>query len=58
MFHVCVGCAVVSVRCKLVVTCWERGDLLAAVFVVFCQLPKCVLVNTRIEGEVDSVKLI
>ena len=28
-------CAEVSVPCSLVVTCWERADLLAVVFVVF-----------------------
>ena len=39
MFHVGVCCAVVFIPCSLVVTCWERADLLAAVFVVFC----CVL---------------
>ena len=37
MFHAGVGCAV---PISLVVTCWERADLLAAVFVVFCHFPK------------------
>ena len=32
-------CAVVSVPCSHVVTCWERADLLAVVCVVF----SCVL---------------
>ena len=36
MLNVGVCCAVVSVPCSLVVTCWERADLLAVVFVVFC----------------------
>ena len=43
VLHVGVCCAVVSVPCGLVVTCWERADLLAVVFVVFCHFPKCVL---------------
>ena len=45
MLHVGVCCAVVSVPCSLVVTCWERADLLAVVFVVFCQFSKCIQVN-------------
>ena len=36
---------IVSVPCSLVVTCWERADLLAVVFVVFCYFPKCVLIH-------------
>ena len=39
MLHVGVCCAVVSVPCSLVVTCWERIDLLAVVFVVFVTFP-------------------
>ena len=39
MLHVGVCCAVVSVPCSLAVTCWERADLLAAIFVMF----SCVL---------------
>ena len=35
MLHVGVCCAVVSVPCCLVVTCWERVDLLAVEYVVF-----------------------
>ena len=54
----CVCCAVVSVPCGLVVTCLERADLLAVVFVVFCHFPKCVLVNIRIKGAVGAVKLV
>ena len=52
--NVVVCCAVVSVPCSLVVTCWERAYLLAVVFVVFCHFPKCV----RIKGEVGAVKLV
>ena len=58
MLHVGVCCAVVSVPCSLVVTCWERADLLAVVFVVFCLFPKCVMVHIRIKGEVGAVKLV
>ena len=58
MLHVCVCYAVVSVPCSLVVTCWERADLLAVVFVEFCHFPKCGLVHIRIEGEVGVVKLV
>ena len=49
-------CAVMSVPCSLVVTCWERAALFAVVFVVFCHFPKCVLVHIRIKGEVGAVK--
>ena len=45
MLHTGVCCAVLSVPCRLVVTCCERADLLAVVFVVFCHFPKCVLVH-------------
>ena len=45
LLHAGVCCAVLSVPCSLVVTCWERDDLLAVVFVVFCHFPKCVLVH-------------
>ena len=58
MLHVGVCCAVDSVPCSLVVTCWERADLLAVVFVVFCHFPKRVLVQIRIKGEVGAVKLV
>ena len=58
MLHVGVCCALVSVPCSLVVTCWERADLLAAVFVVFCHFPKYVLVHLRIKGEIGAVKLV
>ena len=37
---------------SLVVTCWERADLLAALCFVVCHFPKCVLVHIRIKGEV------
>ena len=39
MLHVGVCRVVVSVPCSLVVTCWERADLLAVVFVVFDTFP-------------------
>ena len=39
LLHVGVCLAVVSVPCSLVVTCWERADLLAVVFVVFVTFP-------------------
>ena len=58
MFYVYVCDAVVSVPCSLVVTCWERADLLAVVFVEFCHFPKCALVHIRIKGEVGAVKLV
>ena len=51
-------CAVVSVSCNLVVTCWEKADLLAVMFVVFCHFPKCVLVHNRVKGEVGALKLV
>ena len=56
--HVGVCCAAVSVLCSLLVTCWERADLLAVVFVVFYHFPKCVLVHIRIKGEVGAIKLV
>ena len=58
MFHAGMCCAMVSVTCSLVVTYWERADLLAVVFVVFCHFPKCVLVHIKIKGEVGAVKLV
>ena len=58
MIHVCVCNAVVSVPCSLVVTCWERADLLDVVFVEFCHFPKCVLVHIRNKGESGAVKLV
>ena len=36
---VCVFCNVMYVLCSLVVTCWERSDLLAVVCVVFVTFP-------------------
>ena len=56
--HVGVCCAVLSVPCGLVVTCLERADLLAVIFVVFFHFPKCVLVHIRIKGEFGAVKLV
>ena len=56
--HAGVCCVVLSVPCGLVVTCWERADLLAVIFVVFFHFPKCVLVHIRIKGEFAAVKLV
>ena len=58
MLHVGVCCNVESVLCSFAVTCWERADLLAVVFVVFCHFPKCVLVHIRNKGEFGAVKLV
>ena len=59
MFHAGVCCAVVSVPCSLVVTCWKRAELLAVVFVVgFLTFPKSVLVHIRIKSEDVAVKLV
>ena len=41
-----------SVPCSIVVTCWERADLLAVVFVVLCYFLQCVLVHIRFKTEV------
>ena len=35
MFHICLYYAVLSVPSSLVVTCWERADLLALLCVIF-----------------------
>ena len=58
MLHGGVCYAILSVPCCFVVTCWERADLLAVVFVVFCHFPKCVLFHSRIKGEVGAVNLV
>ena len=58
MLHVDVCHAVASVPCNLVVTGWERADLLAIVCVVFCHFPKCVLVYIRIKGDVCALTLV
>ena len=58
MLHVDMCCAVASVPCSLVVTYWERADLLADDCVVFCHFPKCVLVYIKSKGEVGAVKLV
>ena len=39
MSHVCLYHAVLSVPCSLVVTCWERADLLALFCFVLCHFP-------------------
>ena len=57
MLDIGVCCAAMSVSCNRVVTCWERADLLAVMFVVFCHFSKCLLVHIRIKGEVGAVKL-
>ena len=54
MFHVCLCYAVLSVLCSLVVTCWERADLLA--LLCLCHFPICALIHIRTKGEVGTVK--
>ena len=51
--YVC--CAVESVPYSLVVTCWEKADLLA---VVFCYFPKYFLVHIRIKGQVGALEMV
>ena len=41
MFHVCLYYTVMPVHCSLVITCWERADLLALWRVMF----RCVFVT-------------
>ena len=43
MFHVCLFYAVLStsITCNLVMTCWERADLLALLCVVFSCVLSC-----------------
>ena len=48
----------VFVPCSPVVTCWERADLFAVVFVVVCHFPNCAMVHIRINSEVGDVKLV
>ena len=55
---VCVVLSCFFLPYSLVVTCWERADLLAVVFVAFCHFPKYFLVHIRIKGEVGAVKLV
>ena len=46
LFMSCVCNAIASVHCCLVVTCWERTDLLALVCDVYCvfvTFPFCIL---------------
>ena len=45
MLRVGVCSAVVSVPCSILVTCWERADLLAVVFVVFCHFPNVLFMS-------------
>ena len=35
MFYVCLCYAVLSVPCSLLITCWERADFLALLFLMF-----------------------
>ena len=58
ILHVGVLCNVVSVLCRVVVTCLEKADHFAVVCALFCQFPKCVMVHIRIKGEVGAVKLV
>ena len=58
MLDVGVCCAIMSVPCSLEVTCWEWADLWAAVCVVFCHFPKCVLVHIIIKDKVGAMKLV
>ena len=58
MLHVDVCFSLVHVPCSLVVTCRERADLLAVMFVVFCPFFQYVLVHIRIKGEVGAMKLV
>ena len=53
MLYVGVCCAVVSVPCSLVVTCWDRLTSWLS-----CLLPKCVLFHNGVKSEVDAVKLV
>ena len=47
----------VLLSCLFLVALWSPAGK-AAVFVVFCHFPKCVLVHMRIKGEVGTVKLV
>ena len=58
MVHVDACCVVESVPYTFVVTCWERADLLAVVFVVSCLFPKCILAHIRIKDKIGAVKLV
>ena len=50
VFSVCLCHTVLSVHCSLVVTCWERADILALFYVMF----SCVLVTFQygVQGQV------
>ena len=41
MFHICLCYAVLSVRCNIVITYWERADLLNLLFVLFACIYGC-----------------
>ena len=59
MFHVCLLYAVLSVSRSLVITCWEKADLLAlscvCIFLCFCHFPICVLVHIRTKGKITCL---
>ena len=57
-FHVCLCYAVLSVSCNLVITCWEKADLLAILCVMFLLLSHMCLYLIRIKtkGEVGTIK--
>ena len=59
MFHVCVCYAVLSVPWSLVITCWEKDDLLALLCVVFsCVLTLSNIILIHIRLRVRLVSLI
>ena len=41
MFHICLCYAVLSVRCNIVITYWERADFLALLCVMFSCIFGC-----------------
>ena len=44
MFHICLFYADLSVPCSLVITTWERADLLS----LLCVVSVCVFVTSRV----------
>ena len=57
MFHVCFCYVILSVPCNLVITWWERIDLLALlcfVFLVFCHFPEWCPVSGVVLDCIDS----
>ena len=51
-------CVVLWCLFLVALTYWERADLLAVVFLVFCIFTKYVLVHIRIKDKVGAVKLV